>query len=237
MSVNSRVVSCQRSWGPRFAWSSVSLGSDFEPGAAYTVRVNDETRRFTGGFDGVEWTEVVAHIENAALGVTDSDPPQYFVELGFYLPIGCDTLAEKRNVLRSGASIEVSVVNRIVGKRDTCDGGPQLMERESVELGSDFQPGKVYTVRVNDWETFFRADSTALLSTIKAERPKLDTSFRPPQPIPEQFPPLLANEARWVLLDPNSTVVRGDRLQPTALHPRDQFHHRTLLLSTPLGYP
>ncbi len=193
------------------------LGSDFEPGVTYTLHVNEATRTFTAGFEGVETSEDVAAIESVTIDVDNADPPQYFVEFEYYLPGSCGIFLEKRRVQWTGTGIEISVVNRFVEEYD--DLGFSCLywsswERESINLGSDFEPGEVYTVRVNDWETFFRADPNAFSNPIRGLAIEPGSFVKAPQPIPEQFPPLENSERRMPVLSFVGTFVQTDDSDP-----------------------
>ena len=151
---------------------SVALGSDFEPGVTYTVRVNGETLTFTaeggaadsdasgagddrGQGEGNEdrggdstTVEVAAPIESVAVNIAESDPPQYFLEITSGLSDACHTF-DRVETDRSGTAITVTVINKVVTGDVMC---AQVYETEtnSVALGADFEPGTTYTVRVND---------------------------------------------------------------------------------------
>ena len=136
---------------------SAALGSDFEPGVTYTVRVNGEiVTTFTTDATGPgapAGTEVAAPIESVVLSVAESDPPQYFLEVIYGLPNSCHTL-DRVEERRSGREVTVAVINRV------ADGACMMIyktERLSVALGTDFEPGATYTVRVNDQTLTFTA--------------------------------------------------------------------------------
>ena len=137
----------------RVAPHSVPLGSDFEPGVTYTVRVNDRETSFTGKAISVE--EVEAPIENLTVHVLASDPVRYFLEIMAGLPDACHTF-DRTEVERSGTEITVAVINRMLTGDVVCAelyrSAPHL-----VELGTDFEPGVTYTVRVNDETLTFTA--------------------------------------------------------------------------------
>ena len=158
---------------------SVALGSDFEPGVTYTVRVNGETLTFTaeggaadsgasgagddrGQGEGDEdsggdstTVEVAAPIESVAVNIAESDPPQYFLEITSGLPDACHAF-DRVETDRSGTAITVTVINKVVTGDVMC---AQVYETVSntVELGSEFDAGVTYTVRVNDEMLTFTA--------------------------------------------------------------------------------
>ena len=109
----------------------MALGSDFEAGVTYTVRVNDRETSFT---TEPETTEVPAPIDGVELNIDESDPPQYFLEVTSGLPDACHTF-DRIETQRSRTEITVTVIN----------------------LGSDFLPDVTYTALVNDEGLIFAA--------------------------------------------------------------------------------
>ena len=211
----------------------VDLGSDFEPGVTYTLRVNEITRTFATGLGVTEMGEAPAPVRGVTVNVDEADPPQYAVEFALWTPFTCDTFDATTNVHRSGTGVEVSVVNRVVDDDEICSRGGRR-EQRSLSLGSDFEPGATYTVRVNDWESFFMADPdafrpTAIGDAVHRIRPTHSESgglappraghrdgdeyrAEAPQPIPRQFPPLFEREALSFSRD--HTVVRATESDP-----------------------
>ena len=102
-----------------------------------------------------ETTEVSAPIENVVVNVAESDPPQYFLEITSGLPDACHTF-DRVETERSGTEITVTVINKVVTGDVMC---AQVYgtETNSVALGTDFEPGAAYTVRVNDETLTFTA--------------------------------------------------------------------------------
>lgn len=99
-------------------------------------------------------TEVHAPIEHATLTIAESDPPRYFLEITSGLTNGCHTL-DRTDTRRAGTRITVSVINRVLTGVPCTD--IYGTESHSVALGSDFEPGVTYTVRVNDKMLTFTA--------------------------------------------------------------------------------
>ena len=97
--------------------------------------------------------EVAAPIENVAVNIAESDPPQYFLEITSGLSDACHTF-DRVETERSGTEITVTVINRVVTGDVMC---AQVYETEtnSVALGTDFNTGVAYTVRVNDETLIF----------------------------------------------------------------------------------
>lgn len=141
----------------RVALHSVALGSDLEPGTTYTVLVNEREVSFTTQAAPVE---VEAPIENVTVHTLKSDPPQYFLEIQAGLPNACHTFG-RTEVQRSGTEITVSVINLIAVVDAVCAQvfvpAPHLLP-----LGTDFEAGVTYTVRVNDWETSFTVEAVTI---------------------------------------------------------------------------
>ena len=99
--------------------------------------------------------EVAAPIESVAVNIAESDPPQYFLEITSGLPDACHAF-DRVETDRSGTAITVTVINKVVTGDVMC---AQVYETVSntVELGSEFDAGVTYTVRVNDEMLTFTA--------------------------------------------------------------------------------
>ena len=100
---------------------------------------------------------VQAPIDKLELITRESQPPQYAAHITSGLPDGCTQFHEARVTGRDGTTITIAVTNThpsdpmiactaIYGEHD-----------EVVELGSAFQRGTEYTVRVNDKDLRFTA--------------------------------------------------------------------------------
>jgi hypothetical protein len=102
-------------------------------------------------------TEVVpAPIDALDILTLDSFPPQYLLSIQASLPSGC---AEKHSheVERSGDIIRVTVLNTMPAEPVPCT-MIYGMYQININLGSDFQSGRSYTVIVNDQEITFTAE-------------------------------------------------------------------------------
>ena len=106
----------------------------------------------------VDKVKVAAPIESVDIIVAESYPPQYFVSVVSGLPGGCAEFygyAEQR----SGNVINITVSNLepapSVPVACTAD---YRYHEFSVPLGTDFEPGKTYTVKVNDVTRTFVAE-------------------------------------------------------------------------------
>ncbi|MEZ4554729.1 MAG: hypothetical protein R3B59_12660 [Dehalococcoidia bacterium] len=112
-----------------------------------------------GGCDGGD-TETVtgelAPIESVDIRIAESFPPQYFLDVVSGLPSGCASF-DHYEVTRSGDSIEVAVWNRIQAPPNGACTAIYGMVEHSIALGSDFESGRIYTVRVNDEVRTFTA--------------------------------------------------------------------------------
>ena len=150
---------------------TVNLGRDFEPGAVYTVLVNDQTLAFTAGSDAfsqrgsvgkvpqpipelfppLKTREGEARLLPVAARATGSDPASYVLDvpLGF----GACIAFRRVDVRQSGQTIHIRKVYywyRIPEGPLDCDtedpGDPESPGRISIDLGTDFEPGVTYTV-------------------------------------------------------------------------------------------
>jgi len=93
--------------------------------------------------------EVWAPIESIEVLILESFPPQYSVRVVSGLPNTC-VVFSGYNVIRHGDTIRVEVVNL-----EPADGGTSCAElyriiEHYISIGSDFVPGKSYTIVVND---------------------------------------------------------------------------------------
>ena len=97
---------------------------------------------------------VLAPIDGGQVRIAESFPPQYFLAVSSGLPNGCVQF-DGYDVARDGDTIRVTVTN--LKPADTgifCTQVYGTVE-SNIALGSDFEPGKTYTVVVNDvTETF-----------------------------------------------------------------------------------
>jgi len=100
---------------------------------------------------------VRAPIDRLDLVTRESAPPHYAVQVSSGLPDGCTTFKEARVTGRSGATITVEVTNTHPSDGMVACTMIYGTHVETVELGSDFERGTEYTVRVNDKELRFTA--------------------------------------------------------------------------------
>ena len=132
---------------------SLLIGSDFEPGVTYTVQVNDLSTTFAGQ-PPFETQKQPAPIESAEVGMDESDPLKYHVQIEAGLLNNRCILFDHVAFERSGTDIDLFVRQQLPTSAyvPCLDAGP-LPQTHRVTLGSDFQPGVTYTVRVNDFWT------------------------------------------------------------------------------------
>ena len=112
----------------------------------------------TGSGDpGYEVVQVAAPIESVRISVAESFPPQYFVHIVSGLPSGCASF-DGFKVDRADDLITISVTNLepAPGQLVACTKIYGIVQT-NVALGSDFEPGRTYTVVVNDVRETFEA--------------------------------------------------------------------------------
>jgi hypothetical protein len=98
---------------------------------------------------------VEAPIDGLDVRVLESSPPRYMLNVKAGLPSGC-AMQHSHAVSRAGDAITVTVLNSMPTGNPICTmiyGTYEL----NINLGSDFESGRTYTVRVNDKVTTFTA--------------------------------------------------------------------------------
>jgi hypothetical protein len=93
-----------------------------------------------------------APIDDVELIARRSLPPQFAVRIVSGLPSGCAQF-EGVSVERQGETIRITVLNRVPDSSEVFCTMIYGTHDETVELGSDFEPGKQYTVIVNGEKT------------------------------------------------------------------------------------
>ena len=98
-----------------------------------------------------------APIGRVEIDVAESFPPQYFVDIVSGLPNGCARFGSIETS-RSGDTIRLVVVNVVPHPRSrvACTMIYGTVQHH-VALGTDFEPGRTYTVVVNDVTETFQA--------------------------------------------------------------------------------
>jgi len=101
-----------------------------------------------------EMIEVLAPIDGVEILVAESFPPQYFAEIESGLRNGCARF-DRYEVEREGETITITVTNLEPADKDIACTEEYRTVMSNVPLGSDLDPGRTYTVLVNDvTETF-----------------------------------------------------------------------------------
>jgi len=155
--------------------TNIALGSDFDPGKTYAVSVNGmklelktEGTAGPGPSEVGEMARVPAPIEDLSIAMTKSLPPQYLLHITSGLPGGCVKF-DNYEVVREGDAVRVSVWNLepVAPVPCTLEYGYQ---ETSINLGSDFEAGKSYTVFVNDKQIELKGQGAAKdLPTLEVE--------------------------------------------------------------------
>ncbi|HEX4933242.1 MAG TPA: hypothetical protein VFV33_08690 [Gemmatimonadaceae bacterium] len=109
-----------------------------------------------GDDEHVTVTREPAPIESVEVRIAESSPPQYFLDVVSGLPSGCASF-DRYDRSRAGDTIEVEVWNRIEAPKDGACTAIYGTVEHAIALGSDFQPGRMYTVRVNTVTKTFAA--------------------------------------------------------------------------------
>ena len=137
----------------RIHGGEVDLGTDLEVGATYTVVVNGQVTNAFVARDP-KWflaSVVDSPIRSVEVDVLESSPPQYEVSVVSTLPLGssCSTFNGYDIDRRGGNEIHVTVTHlEVLQKNLSCTRDLPAVNTQ-VPLGSDFTPGKEYTVVVN----------------------------------------------------------------------------------------
>lgn len=97
---------------------------------------------------------VPAPIDDVDVQIRESNPPQVAVRIQAGLPSGC-AQKHSHSVTRDGDTITITVLNTVPTGDAICTMIYGMYDL-TVELGSDFQVGKTYTLKVNDQTTTFR---------------------------------------------------------------------------------
>ena len=157
------------------------LGGGFEACETYTVVVNGETQRVQAIDSAVKCENPdqpasgrqdkvpsLAPIDGVEIEVSESAPPQYFAVVTSGLPNGCAEF-DRYIVERLGDTIWIGVTNLVPADEGTICTQVYGTVESSIPLGTDFEPGKTYIVRVNDVSEKFIAQGSP---------PALDAPFQ-----------------------------------------------------------
>ena len=105
--------------------------------------------------DETGMVQVAAPIDGVKINIAESFPPQYFVHVQSGLPNACHKF-DKHEVSRAGEVINITVTNLKPLEPLMCAEIYGTVE-STIALGTDFEGGKTYTVRVNDVTVTFVA--------------------------------------------------------------------------------
>jgi len=95
-----------------------------------------------------DMVQVAAPIESVEVLIMESFPPQYSVVVVSGLPNSCITFGGY-TLTRDGNTIRVEVINWKPANPDVLCAQVYGIVETTILLGSDFEPGKIYTVDVN----------------------------------------------------------------------------------------
>ena len=127
------------------------------------------------GTDGM--VETPAPIESVEVQIAESVPPQYFLLVRSGLPNGCVRFGGYE-VQRDGDTVHVKVTNLKPGDKNVMCTQVYGIAENRIPLGSDFKPGKKYTVVVNDVvEAFVAQDGGAETGPVPGPSPELGRPF------------------------------------------------------------
>ena len=118
---------------------------------------------------------VAAPIESLEIIIAESFPPQYFIQIKSGLPNGCVQF-DQYVVTRSDAEIDVKVTNTEPADKTVICTMEYRTVDSNIALGTDFEGGREYTVRVNDVIETFTAQGGEVST-------KLDETVIVPAPI------------------------------------------------------
>ena len=129
------------------------IRASLEPGETYHVIVNDvATTSFSLPRPGLRDSFIAeSPIVNAEIMVLESAPPQYQLNVVSRLPAGSSCSQFDGYEIRRGESNEIEVVvthHQVADPKAICTRDYPAVETV-VPLGSDFESGEKYTVRVN----------------------------------------------------------------------------------------
>ena len=99
-------------------------------------------------------TVVPAPIDGVEIVVAESFPPQYFLNVKSGLPNGCARF-DGYTVNRDADTITVQVTNLLPASKDPMCTMIYGTVETNIALGIDFEPGRMYTVHVNDFTKTF----------------------------------------------------------------------------------
>ena len=155
------VIACRGGAGPTMVEldTVLPIGTSLDPGQTYRVIVNGwETTTFTLPESNLRDTFITeSPIGSAEIVVLESAPPQYHLGVVSGMPKGSSCsqfngyqIRRRESADKESADIDVAVTHHeVVDPLVTCTEGWSPAVETDVLLGSDFEPGMEYTVRVN----------------------------------------------------------------------------------------
>jgi len=150
-------VACTREY--RYNELLIPLGKNFTAGTSYTVNVNGADHKLTseGSIDPEKAGErkpVLAPIDEVTIAMLKSMPPQFLVNILAGLPSGCAQFGGYMVEL-DGDRINITVTNYMPSDPNVACTMIYGTKQIGVNLGSNFEQGKTYTVSVNGVEQTF----------------------------------------------------------------------------------
>ena len=129
------------------------IGNSLKPGQTYYVIVNDvATTSFSLPRPSLQHTVIAeSPIHSAEIEIMERAPPQYQLHVVSAMPVGSSCSQFNGYEIRRGESNEIEVVvtyHQVTGRNVICTKDYPMVET-NVPLGSDFESGEKYTVRVN----------------------------------------------------------------------------------------
>ena len=110
-----------------------------------------------GGGAPEERSVVDSPIEEIDVVMRESHPAQYALAITSGLPSGCAVFDKAEVTGREGTTITIRVTHTMPSDPNTACTMIYGYHESVVDLGSDFESGTEYTVKVNDQETTFTA--------------------------------------------------------------------------------
>ena len=110
-----------------------------------------------GGGNTDDRVVVDSPIEELEVLQRESSPVQYAVAITSGLPSGCAVFDKSEVTGREGTTITIRVTHTMPADPNTACTMIYGLHESVVELGTDFESGTEYTVKVNDKETTFTA--------------------------------------------------------------------------------
>lgn len=137
----------------------LSVASLLAIGAAAAAGcVDDRGSTGSGGSTPDYPTKIVdAPIDGIEVLIRETAPPQYAAVITSGLPSGCAQFAGWEMVQRTDSEIVIRVTNRMPDSDEVACTMIYGTHESTVDLGSDFEPGKTYTLVVNGTRHEFTA--------------------------------------------------------------------------------